>query len=59
VKAWIAAAAGAPKMIRKRRIIQASARVDTRYLSRVVAPQNLGSPTLARLARRLSLLVGQ
>lgn len=55
VRAWMAAIAGAPRMLRKRRAIQAGRKVDVAYLDRLVAPKNLGSPKLARLGSHLAL----
>lgn len=55
VRAWIAAVAGLPRMLRKRRLIQAGRKVDVAYLDRLFAPQSLGSPRLTRIGDRLAL----
>jgi GT2 family glycosyltransferase len=53
VKAWLSATFGIPKMMRKRRVIQANRQVDIEHLDELVGPQHLGSPKLSRLRARL------
>jgi GT2 family glycosyltransferase len=53
VKAWLSATCGIPKMMRKRRVIQANRLVDIEHLDELFGPQHLGSPKLSRLKARL------
>jgi GT2 family glycosyltransferase len=53
VKAWLSATFGIPKMMRKRRIIQANRQVDIEQLGKSFGPQHLGSPKLSRFRARL------
>jgi len=47
--AWLSAAAGLPKMLRRRRSIQSRRRVTIAELQRVIAHGDLGSPRLSNL----------